>query len=206
MHCIKSYMVPLSPDEQKLFDCLRDYLDTHHYSPSLKELQDAIGERSRSKVQTVMEGLRKKGYINRKAGQQRSYQVLVRGVPVLGIIQAGLVIEHPADLVEWIDLPGLSYKSNLYALKIYGDSMIGAHICEGDLVVLRPKPDLWSFRRDAIAAIWVEGEGATLKYVEFNGTHVLLKPANQTYSIRKVKPEQIDIQGIVLSVHRYYER
>jgi repressor LexA len=93
-------MKSLSPQEQHLFNCLKDYLDTHHYSPSISELQAAIAERSRSKVQDLLGSLKRKGYISWNPKKRRTYQVLLRGMPVLGVIQAGLVVEHPVDLVE----------------------------------------------------------------------------------------------------------
>jgi repressor LexA len=198
-------MILLSLSEQRLFDCLRNYLDVHQYSPSIQELQDITGERSRSKVQDLLKRLHQKGYIDWQPRRGRTYRVLVQGVPVLGVIQAGLVIEHPADLVEWVNMPGIPYRANLYALKVCGDSMINAHICEGDFVLLRPNPDLWLLKRNAIAAVWVEGEGLTLKYVEFDGQLVSLKPANPNYPTRRVDPNHIAFQGIVISVHRYYE-
>jgi repressor LexA len=198
-------MKSLSPQEQHLFNCLKDYLDTHHYSPSIKELQTAIDERSRSHVQELLGSLKSKGYITWNPEQRRTYQVLLlRGVPVLGMIQAGLVVEHPADLVEWAEISGVSCGVGLYGLRVCGDSMIDAYICDGDLVLLRAKPDLWSMRQDAIAAVWVEGEGATLKMVSYDGQSVWLKPANSNYPSRQMKPEQIELQGMVISSHRYY--
>lgn len=198
-------MLPLLPDEQVLFNSIRDYWDTHNYSPSIRELETATGERSRSKLQNRLRRLQEKGYINWKQRCSRTCQVLVRGIPVLGAIQAGLVVEHPADTVERVELPGVPYRSELYALKVCGDSMIDAHICEGDLVVIRPNPDLWALRRDAIAVVWVEGSGATLKYVEFDGELVHLKPANPAYPVLKVSSENTRLQGVVVSVHRNYD-
>jgi repressor LexA len=198
-------MDALSPQEQHLFDCLKDYLSTHHYSPSISELQDAIDERSRSQVQELLGSLRQKGYITWNPNQRRTLQVLLRGVPVLGMIQAGAVVEHPADLVEWVEISEVLGEAELYALRVCGDSMIEAHICDGDLVLLRAKPDLWSMRQDAIVAVWVEGEGATLKKVSYDGRSVLLKPANSNYPLRQVKPEQIELQGVAISIHRYYK-
>jgi repressor LexA len=198
-------MNPLSSQERNLFNWLKDFLETHHYSPSIDELQAAINERSRSHVQDLLNSLRRKGYITWNPKKRRTYQVLLRGVPVLGRIQAGFVVEHPADLVEWVEISGASCGAEVYALRVCGDSMIDAHICDGDLVLLRAKPDLWSMRQDAIVAVWVEGEGATLKNIEYDGRSVWLKPANSNYPLRRMKPEQIELQGVVISSHRYYE-
>lgn len=201
---INTLMIPLTSDEQRLFNTLRDYLDVHGHFPTIREWQDAMGMRSRLKLQTLRQALREKGYIDWVPGRSRCYQLLVNGVPVWGMIQAGIVVEHPTDQVEWVELPGIPCRSKLYALRVCGDSMINAHICEGDLVILKPQPDLWSLKRDAIAVVWVEGSGATLKYIEFDGKSVFLKPANPNYPVYQTTPDQIVIQGVVISVHRHY--
>jgi repressor LexA len=197
-------MDALSTQEQNLFNCLRNFLDTHHYSPTISELQTTINERSRSNVQELLGRLRDKGYITWNPEKRRTFQVLLRGVPVLGMIQAGFVVEHPADLMEWVEISGVSCGAEVYVLRVCGDSMIDAHICDGDFVLLRAKPDLWSMRQDAIVAVWVEGEDATLKNIAYDGRSVWLKPANSNYPFRQVKPEQIELQGVVISSHRYY--
>ncbi len=196
-------MSSLSAEEQLFFDCLKDYLDTYQYSPSLKDIQATLAL-GRSRLQKIQKSLQQKGYIDWQPKRARTYQILRRGVPVLGMIQAGYVVDHPSDLQEWVDCPGMAYRSQDYALRVCGDSMIDAHICEGDLVLMRPNPDLGSVKQGTIAAVWVEGEGATLKHVEVHGHEVLLKPANAIYPIRRLNVEAVQIQGILVSSHRYY--
>ena len=82
--------------------------------------------------------------------------------------------------------------------------MIDAHICDHDIVIVRPAQDRWTLKRDAIAAVWVHGEGSTLKYVEFDQNEIKLKPANAQYPTRRVLIDQVEIQGVVIGVHRSY--
>ncbi|MCY7321832.1 MAG: transcriptional repressor LexA [Phormidesmis sp. CAN_BIN36] len=198
-------MERLNPTEQHLFDCLRRFLLTHQLSPTIEELSLAMNERSRSKVQEILESLRQRGHITWKFRQARSYQILVGLIPLQGSIQAGQVVEHLTDCTEYIELPEMVCKPEDYALRVCGDSMIDAHICDRDIVIVRPTQDQWTLKRDAIAAVWVHGEGATLKYVEFDDQNgINLKPANAGYPTRRVSIDQVEIQGIVISVHRSY--
>jgi repressor LexA len=202
-------MESLLPNEQRLFDCLKQYIRTYHFPPSIRDLKQAMGEKSQSKIQSLLKELRYKGYINWEDGKSRSFQILQQTVPqifqptlrVLGAIQAGVVVEHPSDMQDQIDL-GSRYKPSDYALRVYGDSMINAHICDGDFVVVRPEPDLWLFKKQDIAAVWVEGEGSTLKYLEFEAGWVVLKPANERYQSRRVEIDKVQLQGVVVGVHR----
>jgi repressor LexA len=199
----------LLPNEQRLFDCLKQYIRTYHFPPSIRDLKRDMGEKSQSKIQSLLKSLRYKGYIEWEEGKSRSFQILEQAIPqvvqsgirILGAIQAGVVVEHPTDVVERIDL-GSRYKPTDYALRVYGDSMINAHICDGDWVVVRPDPDLWALRKNDIAAVWVEGEGSTLKYVEFDAGWMVLKPANENYQIRRIELDKVTLQGVVVGVHR----
>lgn len=196
-------MERLDPTEQHLFDCLRHFLLTHRLSPTIEELSLAMNERSRSTVQEILKNLKQKGYITWKFRQARSYQILVGLIPLQGLIQAGQVIEHLTDCTEYIELPEMVCKPEDYALRVCGDSMIDAHICDHDIVIMRSTQNRWTLERDAIAAVWVHGEGATLKYVEFDDQNgVNLKPANAQYPTRRFSIDQVEIQGVVVSVHR----
>lgn len=193
-------MPPLSPDEQRVFDCLADYWETHGYSPGIQDLVDGIREKGRKKVQDLLRVLREKKYIDWQPNRHRSYRILVEGMLIRGVIQAGLVIQHPDAQLEWADVPGTTYRSHQYALRVCGDSMIDAQINDGNLVMLSTKIDLWTLPKNAIAAVWVEATGATLKHIEFDGESVFLKPANPNYPILKLKPDEIQLQGVFIRV------
>ncbi|NJN85758.1 MAG: hypothetical protein HC881_04905 [Leptolyngbyaceae cyanobacterium SL_7_1] len=188
-----------------MFDCLVDYWETYGYSPGIQDLIDGIETTGRRKVQMLLASLKQKQYIDWTPNQHRSYRILVRGVPVLGMIQAGLVIEHPTEQGEWINVPGVSYRSHQYALRVCGDSMKDEQICDGDLVLLSCKFDWWTLPKAAIAAVRVEGKGATLKSIVFDGEWVFLRPANPAYPVLKLKPNEIQIQGVLIRVIRDYQ-
>lgn len=195
-------MIMLIPGEQRLLESIETFVDLQHYFPSCREMSAALNMKSPCGAKKWLDGLEQKGYVASTPGKKRARRLQI---PVLGAIQAGSVVEHPADLVYGIPIPGIK-PSQHYALQVCGDSMIDADIDDGDLIVLRRNPDLWSLKQDAIVAVWVDGEGTTLKHIKLDGDSVLLKPANQAYSARRVSPDQIQIQGVFIQKYRDPER
>ena len=120
------------------------------------------------------------------------------------MIQAGYLTDHP-ECRERISLEGDRYEAGDYALKVSGDSMIDAQIFDGDIVVIRPTSDLWAIRPGQIAAIWVDGEGTTLKHVFYQegDLQVTLKPANATHETRILERDRTELQGVMVGLHRY---
>ena len=89
----------------------------------------------------------------------------VQGVFLLGTIAAGGVVESFTEHEpERLDVPEKLQKSGNYALRVVGDSMIDAHICPNDIVILRPETDPQRLKPGSIVAARVEGEGVTLKH------------------------------------------
>jgi repressor LexA len=156
-------------------------------------------------IQGLLEGLREKGYINWKDNQARTYQLLVGNMPLRGAIQAGYVVEQP-DLYAYIDVSGARYKVQDYALQVLGDSMIDAHICSGDFVIIRPIVDIEGLKPGTITAILVAGEGTTLKHLYQEDDWVVLKAANQKYKPQRFEASRVEPQGILVGLHRSYNQ
>jgi repressor LexA len=197
--------MPIPPDEQRLLDCLRLYINCQGYSPSIRDLKDLLGEPSTSVIQDLLEQLRRRGLITWARGKARTFQ-LVGNLPLKGTVEAGFLVEHPTDEYSLVNLPGPSHGPNDYALRVCGDSMIDAQICDGDLVVIRPLHDLWALKPGQIAVIWIEGEGATLKHIYYQegDQAITLKPANRRYPSRTLERSRVGVQGVLLKVHRDY--
>ena len=111
--------------------------------------------------------------------------------------------EAYTDDVSRLDMAGLPLKTGDYALKVNGDSMIGAMIQDGDMVIMRPVQDPQSIRQGTIVAARVERE-TTLKYFHCQGNQVQLKPANPDYPVQEFLADQVDIQGRLVAVWRDY--
>ena len=120
-------MESLTPAQKELYDWLVEYIREHQHSPSIRQMMRAMQLKSPAPIQSRLEHLKNKGYIEWTEGRARTIRVRedVRGVPILGTIAAGFVNEAFTDDVERLDLNGLPIKSGDYALKVTGDSMIG---------------------------------------------------------------------------------
>jgi len=198
-------MQPLTKAQQELFDWLSEYIRENNYAPSIREMMRAMDLKSPAPIQSRLEHLRKKGYISWEQGQARTMQILQglqEGLPIRGAITAGAVFEPFQDITEYLDLGGLRLKPTDYGLRVQGDSMIEAHIVEGDVVIMRPVPDQQLVKNGTIVAAWVDGTGTTLKHFHRRGNRITLKPANPNYQPIKVNADEVEIQGCLVGVWR----
>lgn len=199
----RSFMETLTPAQQQLYDWLVETIRVRQHSPSIREMMRAMGLSSPAPIQSRLEHLRKKGYIEWTEGKARTYRIRedARGIPILGRIAAGYVNEVFTDDVERLDLTGLPIKSADYALRVTGDSMIEEQICDGDVVIMRPIKDPQAVREGTIVAARVES-GTTLKSFYRKGDLVQLKPANPEYPVMEFDAEQVELQGRLIAVWR----
>ncbi|ASC69307.1 repressor LexA [Halomicronema hongdechloris C2206] len=200
----------LSLNDRQLLEGLKHLIAQHGYSPTIRELETHLGISSRSALQNTLERLRQQGCLTWQLGRARTYQLLAANLPLQGTIQAGYLVEHPTDTLEYVwvlpEHPGQRYLAQDYALKVCGDSMIDLQICQGDLVVMRPTNDLWSIKAGQVAAVWIEGEGATLKrlYYREGDASVILESGNQHCPRRQLSRHQIGLLGVLVSSPQNY--
>ncbi len=197
-------MEPLTEAQQQLYDWLVDYIHTSQHAPSIRQMMRAMNLRSPAPVQSRLEHLRSKGYIDWTEGKARTIRILggaPAGVPVLGAITAGGLVEPFTDTVEQLDLSPLFRQPGNFALRVIGDSMIEDLIAEGDVVIMQPVSDSDQLKNGLIVAARVEGHGTTLKHFYRKGEQVTLKPANSKY----LPIEVAAVQGVLVGVWRDYE-
>ena len=130
---------PLTSAQQELYDWLAHYIGQHRHSPSIRQMMEAMGLRSPAPVQSRLRHLQQKGWITWQEGQARTLQLLggiSGGIPVLGAVAAGGLVETFDDVQEHLDLAAVLETRGLFALTVNGDSMIDAHIADGDLVLM----------------------------------------------------------------------
>lgn len=201
-------MQRLTEAQQQLFDWLVDYIRQHRHSPSIRQMMQAMNLKSPAPVQSRLEHLRAKGYIQWTEGKARTIRIVQsvpQGVPILGAIAAGGLVEPFTDTVERLDLSDLVLQPQYFALRVSGDSMIEALIASGDVVIMKPVADPKSLKNGTIVAAMVEGVGTTLKHFHRKGNRVLLKPANQKYDPIDVPATQVQVQGSLVGVWRGYD-
>lgn len=192
----------LTPIQQRIARFIADSQRRKGYPPSIREIGDAVGLASTSSVAHQLSVLKAKGVIVREAGRPRTAMLRVAGqdgsdretkseddrvtdVRVVGRIAAGIPVYADEVDEDVIPLPRmLTGEGNLIALRVAGDSMIGAAIADGDWVVVRRQPDANS--GDVVAAM-LESAGssdgeATVKTLKKADGHVWLIPHNPAYS------------------------
>lgn len=200
-------MEALTDAQQELYDWLVEYIQNNQYPPSIRQMMKAMGLKSPAPVQSRLEHLRAKGYIEWTEGKARTIRMTQearRGVPILGAIAAGSLVDaFPDTEVEYLDLAGLSLKPTYFALRVRGDSMIDAMIDSGDIVILKPVSDPKSLKNGTIVAARVQDQ-TTLKYFQRKGNKVTLQPANKNYEPIEVPASQVDVQGALVHVWRDY--
>lgn len=211
-------MDDLTPQQRKVFEWIRAYIDRHHLSPSYDEIAIAMGYKSKAPVTHQLHALQKKGYLKFQNRVPRSIQILKsrsRTIPILGVIAAGGLVEIFADHTNdgenegEVDLSTLSYfvgKSanqiaQHFALRVRGDSMIGAAIADGDVVILRKESEPQLIKNGQIVAARV-GTQTTLKYLFWSGRKIILKPANPSYEAIEEAIEDVAIEGSFVGLVR----
>ena len=200
-------MEPLTEAQQQLYDWLAEYIRQHQYSPSIRQMMQAMNLKSPAPIQSRLEHLRAKGYIEWTEGKARTLQIVQTGragVPILGAIAAGGLLEPFTDAVEQLDFSSLFLPPQTFALRVMGDSMIEDYITEGDVVLMRPVPEPDQLRNGTIVAAMVDGHGTTLKRFYRFGDRVTLKPANSKYQPIEVTAMQVQVQGALIGVWRDY--
>ncbi|GAC1462358.1 MAG: transcriptional repressor LexA [Chamaesiphon sp.] len=201
-------MEPLTEAQQQLYDWLADYIHQHQHAPSIRQMMRAMNLKSPAPIQSRMEHLRSKKYIDWTEGTARTIRIMrshSAGVPVLGAIAAGGLIEPFTDVREQLDLSHLFRQPDYFALRVIGDSMIEDLIAEGDIVIVQSVQEPDHLKNGTIVAARVEGHGTTLKHFYRRGERITLKPANPNYQPIEVIATQVQVQGVLVGVWRGYD-
>ena len=195
----------LTTAQQELYDWLVDFIEAEHHSPSIRQMMQAMGLRSPAPIQSRLRHLQEKGWIKWQEGQARTLQLLeesISGVPVLGAIAAGGLVETFNDVQETLDLNSVLQLKGLFALTVNGDSMVDSFITDGDMVLMEPVNDPSRLRNGTVVSAMVPGLGTTLKHFFRDGSSVRLEAANPAYEPIEIDAEQVCIQGKLAAVWR----
>jgi len=193
----------MSNKENEILEFINYTLKNDGYSPSVREIGEAVNLKSTSTVQYHLKKLEKKGVINKSEGKSRSLHLNdiaseFRSVPILGEIAAGLPLTADENQVGELPYPESNFNDSLIALKVNGDSMIDAGIHDGDLVVVdkSKKPN-----NGEIGAFLILETEATVKYLDTIRNKQYLIPANKNFENIEVT-ENISAVGKVVSLFR----
>ena len=195
----------LTEAQNELLIWLKKYIQEFKHSPSIRQMMQAMGLKSPAPIQSRLKHLQEKGYIFWQEGKARTLQLVSDvsdGIPVLGSVAAGGLIETFNDFNENLDVSDIFNKKGVFALTVNGDSMIDAFIAHGDMVLMEPVNDFNSIRNGDIVSALVPGSGTTLKYFLKKNNKIILEAANPNYEPIILDCDNVSIQGKLLAVWR----
>ena len=195
----------LTQAQNELYRWIKSYMKDFQHSPSIRQMMQAMGLKSPAPIQSRLKHLQDKGYISWQEGKARTLQIvdeILDGIPIMGSVAAGGLIEAYSDTQENLDLSDVLSKKDVFALTVNGDSMIDACIADGDMVLMEPIKDSLSLRNGTIVSAMVPGLGTTLKYFFKKNGKVFLEAANPAYDPIELENEQVIFQGKMLAVWR----
>ena len=200
-------MAKLTARQQELLDYLHDAHHENGVMPSTREIQAHFGFASQTAAMSHLRALERKGVIKRLPGKARAVvfpEELEReeivDIPVYGQIAAGMAqdVEQEKEGCLSIDVAslGVSRKAKTFALKVRGESMIDAHICDGDTVILEQREP----RKGDVVAALIDGE-TTLKRYVLNRGKPYLQAENPDFP-DLIPVQELVIQGVMVGLVR----
>ncbi len=183
----------LTKRQQEIYDLIRELITERGFGPTVREIGRHFEIVSPNGVVCHLKALERKGLIVRHARQSRAIQLVDAidrrrfAMPMAGVVAAGpttLAFEQQ----ERVDLGESLYRDDRFVLRVSGDSMIDAHIADGDYVVIQPADTAEAGQM--VVAQTPDGE-ATLKYWFPEGDHIRLQPANREMQPILVKDAKV---------------
>jgi repressor LexA len=175
-------------------------------TPSTREIQHHFGYASQTSVMQYLGALERKGFLNRHARKARALitpvqKVRITDIPIYGQIPAGMATLTEENIEGHVSLDtgsvNASKNGRTFALRVRGDSMIDAHILDGDLVILEDRKEVQN--GDIVAAL-IDGETTLKRYVMEHG-RPYLKAENPLFP-DLVPARELRIQGVMISLMR----
>lgn len=206
-------MDQLTDRQAQILEFISSFRAKHGRTPSGPEVADHFGYKDPSSVYQHLDLIEKKGYVEVIQPKQRAplqiiltesgEQAIQTSWPIYGAIPAGPLSEASSDdTVEVRSLEDLlpMIQPGDYFLTVSGDSMKGAGLEEGMTLLMRPTDNPAKEVKDGdICAVWVQGDGGTLKRVFYKNGSVHLVPENDQYQERSYPPERVRIQGFLVA-------
>jgi repressor LexA len=204
----------LTARQEEIYEYIKKYSKENRMPPTVREIGNHFEISSTNGVRSILAALIKKGYLNRAPRLSRGIEIVDTDgsaaetapsntieIPIVGRVAAGtpiLAVQNLEGTVT-IDRDFLACRSDVFALRVKGDSMINAGIFDGDLIFARQQK---SAERGEIIVAQVDNE-ATVKYYQPLADHIELRPANPKYRpIIVNKGKDFSIAGRVIGVMR----
>jgi len=200
----------LTSRQKEVFDFLKDFLREKGFPPMLREIASHFGLRGPKAPQKTLNILERKGYIRKIPGGSRAIEILsyppvrltqILPIPIIGRVRAGEPILAIENIEGYINLDrNLVSSGGVFLLRVQGDSMIGAHILDGDFALVKSQPNA---ENGEIVVALIEDE-ATIKRIFKKRDLIRLEPANPKMEPIVVKKgeKKVIIVGKVVGIFR----
>ena len=202
----------MTPRRREILYYISRFIDAHGHSPTLAEIGARFGLKSPASVHQIVSALEAEGLIRRTPNVSRGIEVITPPgveedtqyeIPLLGVVAAG----HPIEAIlnpETVNVPrDMLGRGRTFALRVRGESMIGDHICDSDLIIVESKQT--ANDGQTVVAL-IDGSEATVKRFYKERGAIRLEPANPRFKPIIVKPpERVTVQGVVIGVIRKYD-
>jgi repressor LexA len=196
--------------QSRILEVIRDFTEERGYPPSVREIGERVGLSSSSTVQSHLKSLEKRGLVHRDPTKPRALITMgaashaahaaipdVGVLPIVGKVAAGVPITAAENVEGEFVLPAeFARKDGTFILRVQGESMVGAAILDGDLIVVSPQPDA---QNGEIVVAMVEGEATVKRFFRERG-RIRLQPENATMA--PLYPADVTILGKVFAVFR----
>ncbi len=194
-------MKPLNEKQQKVLAFLQERAQDG-LPPTVREICAAAGIKSTSTVHAYLKVLEDNGYISRQSGLNRAIRLpgeSVARVPLLGRVTAGQPILAVEEVEDYVPYSGGGYHAgDLFALRVYGTSMINAGILDGDVVIVQKTP----VAQNGEIVVALVGDEATVKRFYKEDGHYRLQPENDAFE--PIIVQEVSILGKVISLLRNF--
>ena len=198
---------PITDRQQEIFNFIRSIVEKRGIPPTMREIGEEFGIRSTNGVEGHLAALERSGFIRRDRGKSRG--ILLKqserstvSIPLLGRVAAGQPVLSPENREGEISLDpslfSLKNAHNVFAVKVKGESMINAHIMDGDVLIVRAQNSAQD--RDIIVALW-DGE-TTVKRFFNEKNRVRLQPENNAMKPILIEKGDLLILGKAIGVIR----
>jgi repressor LexA len=201
----------LTETQQKVFDFLKNFLRKKGYPPTLREVASHFGLKGPRGPQKTLQILERKGYLRKTPGDSRAIEILgfppLRGktlsLPIVGRVTAGEPILAIENIEGYVNLDRTLVSSeNVFLLRVEGDSMIEAHIQDGDFALVQPQ----SHAENGEIVVALVDDEATIKRIFKQRDFIRLEPANPKMEpiVIKKGEKKVSIVGKVVGIFRKF--
>ena len=196
-------MKKVSAKQQRILEYIAEFTSSQGYPPSVRDICAGVGLSSPSTVHAHIKSLREAGYLDKDDHKTRALTIKGMGgpvtkIPILGQVTAGMPILAVEQIEGYIPMDLEGKYGEHFALRIRGESMIGAGILDGDLIVVRKQETA----RHGQIVVALLGDEATCKRLRRADGEIWLMPENPAFD--PIDGSECSILGVVVAVYRQY--